>query len=238
MKIAICEDRRADGIHLKKLLVGYLNANGLEAGIDIYPNGETLLCAFSPGKYQIVFMDIYLEKDGISGMDAAGLLRKADSEVSIIFTTTSVEHGPVSYEVKADYYIVKPVDKDRLGKALDRCRAVLDRYARTIEISTNWQLERIQLKTVFYAEVFKNNIVLHTSSGAVTARMPFGELLSKLDGSSFVQCHRSYVVNLIHVTNMQGNAFILKSGVRIAISRTYAQQASSAFKRFIFDSEG
>ena len=238
MRIAICEDRRDDCASLLKLLWGYLKTEGLEAAVEVFASGEALLSAFSPGKYQIVFIDIYLGQGGINGMDSAARIRGADSEVSIIFTTTSVEHGPTSYEVNADYYIVKPVDRERLWKALERCRAQLDRYARTIEISTNWQTEKILLKDVYYAEVIKNNVILHTTSGAVTARMAFGELLEKLEGSSFVQCHRSYVVNLIHVADMRDKSFILKNGAWVAVSRTYAESASKAFKRFIFESGG
>ena len=235
MEVAICEDNRDDGTRLHALLNRYLKESGLEAGIEVFTSGEALMNSFLPGKYQIIFIDIYLDKKGISGMKAAEKIRKADNEVSIIFTTTSVEHGPTSYEVKADYYIVKPVDKKRLEKALGRCRAQLDRYARTIEISTNWQMEKILLRDVYYAEVMKNNIILHTTSGTVNARMPFSELINKLDGSSFIQCHRSYVVNLIHVADMRDSSFVLKIGSRITISRTYAEAALKAFNRFIFD---
>ena len=235
MRIAICEDLQGDSDLLRKLLDRYLKAGGLEAVIEVFTSGEALLSAFSPGKYQIIFQDIYLAQDGISGMKTAERIRKADSEVSIIFTTTSVEHGPTSYEVKADYYIVKPVDEKRLEKALDRCRAQLDRYARTIEISASWQTIKIRLRDIYYAEVIKNNVILTTSSGEIKTRMAFGELLEKLAGSSFIPCHRSYVVNLIHVADMHDNSFILKNGARVAISRTYAVQAAQAFKRFIFD---
>ena len=236
MNIAICDDRFEERAHLRTLLVEYLKAGGLEAAIDVFANGEALLDAFAPGKYQIVFQDIYLGQNGISGIKAAEMIRELDSEVSIIFTTVSVEHGPTSYEVKADYYIVKPVDKERLEKALDRCRAQFDRYAKTIEISVNWQVIKIRLRDIYYAEVVRNNVILHTSSGASIARMAFEELINKLDGSSLIRCHRSYVVNLIHVTDMRDSSFILKDGSRIMISRTYAQAASIAFKRFIFGS--
>ena len=235
MRIAICEDHPGDSVRLRKLLTEYLKAGGLEASIEVFNSGEALLDAFSPGKYQIVFQDIYLDQNGVSGMKAVEKIRETDSEVSIIFITNSLEHGPASYEVKADYYIVKPVDKERLEKALDRCHAQLDRYARTIEISTNRQAMKIPLKDIYYAEVIKNNIILRTSSGAIITRMTFTELLEKLTGSSFVPCHRSYVVNLLHVADMQGSDFILKDGVRVPVSRTYAERADQAFKRYIFD---
>ena len=236
MNIAVCEDLEDDSARLCVLLKGYLKTGGLVAAIDVFTSGEDLLKAFSPGKYQIIFQDIYLDKNGISGMKVAEKIRERDSEVSIIFTTTSVEHGPTSYEVKADYYIVKPVDKERLGKALDRCRAQLDRYARTIEVSTNWQVMKIRLRDIYYAEVMKNNVILHTMSGAVVTRMSFGELLHKLEGSSFATCHRSYVVNLIHVADMRDNSFILKNGSQVAISRTYTESAKQAFREFFWES--
>ena len=235
MRIAICEDNADDVSRLRKLLIRSLRGGGLEADVDVFTCGEALLRAFSPGKYQIIFQDIYLNQNGITGMEAAERIRMADDDVSIIFTTTSTEHGPVSYEVKADYYIVKPVDKERLEKAFDRCRSQLDRHARTIEISANWQTMRIRLREIYYAEVIKNNVILHTSSGAVVTRMTFAELLEKLEGSSFVRCHRSYVVNLIHAADIKDTGIILKNGVHVAISRSYAGKTRQAFTNFVFE---
>ena len=235
MRIAICEDRTEDVSRLSKLLVRCLRSEGLEADVDVFSSGEALLKSFKPGKYQIIFQDIYLKQDGINGMKTAERIRNIDDAVSIIFTTTSTEHGPTSYEVKADYYIVKPVDKERLEKALSRCKSQIDRYARTIDISTNWQSMKLRLKDVYYAEVIKNNVVFHTMTGAIVSRMTFADLLEKLDGSSFIHCHRSYVVNLVHAADIRDSSIILNNGAQIAISRTYEKQTKQAFKKFAFD---
>ena len=236
MRIAICEDNPEDSAHLCVLLSGYLDANRLVADMEAFASGEALLDAFAPGKYQIIFFDIYLDDKGVSGIKAAETIRAMDSEVSIIFTTTSIEHGPTSYEVKADYYIVKPVDRKRLEKALERCRLQLDRYAMTMEVSVNRQTERIRLRDVLYVEARKHNVLLHTSSGEIRTRTALGEVTEKLGGPPFIPCHRSYMVNLVNVADLRDNSFIMKNGDRVPVSRTYQEKAHEAFKAFFWES--
>lgn len=235
MRIAICDDRMEDSARLSALLRDYLDENSLTADVELFTSGEALLEAALPGKYQIIFQDIYMDENGVTGMQAAEIIRERDDEVSIIFTTTSVEHGPQSYAVDAAYYIVKPVDTEKLRKALEKCRAQLDCYARTIEITVNRQPQRIRLRDIYYAEVFRHDALLRTVSGELKARMTFGELMELLGGFPFIPCHRSYVVNLAHVADLRGTDFIMKNGDNAPISKTYQEQAEKAFREFFWE---
>lgn len=71
MKIAICEDLKTDSEHIYKLIEEYAKVNRLNVDIDVYFNGEDFLKNFKPNLYQIVFLDIYMDKSGITGMDVA-----------------------------------------------------------------------------------------------------------------------------------------------------------------------
>lgn len=237
MRIAICDDRMEDSARLSALLRNYLDENALTANVDIFASGEALLEAAKPGKYQIIFQDIYMDKNGVTGMQAAEIIRERDDEVSIIFTTTSIKHGPASYAVDAAYYIVKPVEKENLRRALGKCRAQLDSYARMIEITVNRQPHKIRLRDVYYAEVFRHDALLRTVSGVIKSRITFGELVELLGGFPFIPCHRSYVVNIAHVADLRGSDFIMKNGDKAPISKTYQEQAQKAFKEFFWEPE-
>ena len=89
MRVAIVEDLSADQTALREGILRW----GKERGIPLAPpptlfsGGETLLDGFSGGRYDVVFLDIYLP--GITGMETARRLRAADPVCRIIFTTSS-----------------------------------------------------------------------------------------------------------------------------------------------------
>ena len=81
---------------------------GLEIGsIDGYTSGEALLKQFSAGKYDLIFLDIYM--GGMSGVEAAKRIRAIDKNVMLVFVTTSNEFASESYAVKANFYLLKPI---------------------------------------------------------------------------------------------------------------------------------
>ena len=106
---------------LYKLLSEYLALNGLAADVDVFTSGEDFLGAFEPGKYQILFQDIYMINGGLNGIEVCHKIREIDNELSIIFISSSREHGPDTYDVDASYYMFKPLDNIKLQNAMDKC---------------------------------------------------------------------------------------------------------------------
>lgn len=232
MRIAICEDASKDALHLNAALGRYLNANGLGADIERFESGEAFLAAFTPGKYQIVFMDIYMERGGMTGMQTAEKVHEADRDAAIIFTTNSDAFGIAGYRV-AVYYILKPVRDAELARAMEKCRAQIERFARTIEIMSARKPVTIRLRDIYYIESQQRACVFVTSTGEIRSNMVFERLSETLDELPFVRCHRSFIVNLTHTADMLNKDFIIQGGYRVPISKTYQQQAQKAFKEFV-----
>lgn len=110
--IAICEDTPADA----QLLLSYISDSGIAGRCESFSSGEALLEAFRPGKYDLIFLDIYM--GGMKGVDAAAEIRKADRTVTLAFTTTSTEHTLESYRLKAAGYLEKPVKREDVREML------------------------------------------------------------------------------------------------------------------------
>jgi DNA-binding LytR/AlgR family response regulator len=62
------------------------------------------------------------------------------------------------------------------------------------------------------------------------AGMNIAELAVMLDGSSFIQCHQSYIVNILHMRKIQDKDFVLKSGELVPIGRKYQTDAQRAYR--------
>lgn len=230
MRIAICDDMESDVMHLHALLKEYLYINALDADIETFESGETLLSAFEPGKYQIIFQDIYM--NGMTGMEVAEQIRETDRDAAIILTTTSLDHGIASYKVNAVYYIVKPVDYINLMQGMERCYIQIIQYAKSIEIMENRQPVRLRLRDIFYVESQKRACIFRIAAEEIKTNSSMDTIAKKLDGFPFVRCHRSFIVNLLHVADMLNQDFVMGSGVKVPISKSYHAAAKKAFKEY------
>ena len=115
MNIAIVDDRKTDSDRLVGFIDTYAEQHRLQWGaMDRFSSGEEFLGAFTAGKYDLIFLDIYM--DGITGMETAKRIRRADHGCRIIFITTSPEFAVESYDVSASFYLLKPIEKNAPGR--------------------------------------------------------------------------------------------------------------------------
>jgi len=230
MRIAICEDLQNDARLLGENLTRYLAAYGLCAEVDQFSNGEAFLQNFEVDKYQIIFMDIYMAKNGLTGLDVAQKVRNVDKNAALVFTTTSDEYILAGYSF-AVYYIIKPVTYENLVLAMEKCRVQIERFAKTMEIIVDRQPIKVRIRDIYCIEIIQRNCVFTFAARKVTAvGISMEELIAKLDGLSFVQCHRSYIINILHVRKITETEFILKSGERVPIGRKFKAAAGKAYR--------
>lgn len=231
MHIAVCEDLKKDAGALCALLRQYCEENQVAVEISCVPSAEALLEGYRPGMYHILFLDILLE--GVNGVEAARRIRQMDQEVAIIFVTVSREFAVDSYTVDAAFYLVKPVDMGSLSQAMERCRHLLHQHVKSISVAESRHMVDVRLKDVLYVESQRNDCILHTCQGEIRTRAKLTELEEVLGGPPFLRCHRSFVVNLYWLADMLDKDFLLKTGVRVPISRAYGAASQEAFRQFL-----
>ncbi len=92
MNIAVVDDDAADLATAVNLLRQYADTGCPQSDINIatFSSGENILEDFEADKYDLIILDIYMK--GISGMETAKAIRKADAEVAVVFLTSSEEH--------------------------------------------------------------------------------------------------------------------------------------------------
>ena len=99
MRAAIIDDRAEDRAILHRELDTILRERGYSVeGIDLFSGGEEFLAKFRGGRYDLVFLDIYME--GINGIQTAREIRRTDKNVRLIFVTTSNDFAAESYELR------------------------------------------------------------------------------------------------------------------------------------------
>ena len=161
MRAAIIDDRAEDRAILHRELDTILRERGYGVeGIDLFSGGEEFLAKFSGGRYDLVFLDIYME--GINGIQTAREIRRTDKNVRLIFVTTSNDFAAESYELRADYYLLKPFVHADIIKAL----AVIDladyEKQRTVALPDG---STCLLHDIVFSEYYNHKIILHLKGG-------------------------------------------------------------------------
>ena len=214
MRIAICEDMDKDAEHLCSLI----ERSGVEAEVTRFESGGAFLASQPAGRFDIVFFDIYM--DGMTGVEAARVLREADDNCGVVFTTTSEAHRPEAFEVDAEQYLVKPVDKGKLEKVLKKRLTAANRARKNCPVNAKGRQIDVPYDNIYYVEVRNHNCLVHTTTGVIETgtTMTIENFVPFLSPPRFMRCHESYIVNLSYVERV-GRDFIMKNGGTAYIRR-------------------
>ena len=164
LNIAICDDEKYICDFLKKSVTDCLAKADIEGSVTVFEDGQPLADMYKEGKacFDLILLDITMKK--CDGMTAAKIIRSFDSQVMIVFVTSSAEFVFSGYEVRAFRYILKP---ELLHGFTGVFRECLDELTRSNEIRFTFQKASetvsIPLRDIIYFESDKRIINIITS---------------------------------------------------------------------------
>lgn len=229
LKIALCDDsplflEQASGFTQK-----WSDESRIPTTISSFHNGDDLISAHQTEQFDIIFLDIIMPL--LNGMDTARELRLHDKTVKIIFLTSSPEFALESYEVRAQGYLLKPINYEKIKEHLDECAKAFAEEPKNLIIKTAFGYQKLYFHEIEYAEAQNKRVVFHLCSGDTVESMDafhfFENKLTTEDG--FFKCHRSYLVYLQNVDRFSATELSTKSGQVIPISRNYAKAFKDAY---------
>ena len=233
MRIAIVDDIRSERENLKVRLEAQLARLSLDATIFAYASGTDFLSAAGNARFDLVFLDIYMQNE--NGVDTAKALRRFDTDCLLVFTTSSPDHALDGFRVRALHYLVKPYTDADLTALFDEIVKRIPSLDRYIEVNTTGGAMRLRFQEILYAEHYQHQIHIYGIGGQeIVTRRTFREFSLSLTDERFFLCSRGALVNLEHVEDFDGTDFILKNGTRIPVSRDLAKSARQAFGDFLF----
>lgn len=232
MHIAIVEDREQDRQELTSMLKKYFHNKGIAAAWDCYTSGLDFLAAFSPGQYDLLFLDIYMPE--LNGMETARKIRQTDTSCSLIFFTTSYAHAVESYEVNASYYLTKPLNETSLARALDLVCTPLgkDNQYITLTVKGNIKTE-ILLKDIMYVDCISRRTYVHLPEKQLMVNDPIASVLDILSHDSrFLSCNRNVMVNMDWIESVPSDEFLLKNQERVPIRQRGRKTVKKTFLEY------
>jgi two-component system LytT family response regulator len=230
----------------------------LEAEPDIEvigecPDGESAVTAIVEHRPDLVFLDVQMpDLDGFGVLEAVG----AEEMPTVIFVTAYDHYALRAFEVHALDYLLKPFDRERFDKALGRARAHLGRdrpgevheqlqalladvrperkASERLVIKSSSRVFFLRVEEIDWIEAAGNYLKLHVGDETHLLRETMNSLEGRLDPDRFLRVHRSTIVNIERVQELQpwfhgDYLVILRDGTQLTLSRSYRQKLQDFF---------
>jgi two-component system LytT family response regulator len=242
LTVLIVDDERPARQKLRRLLAGDADVKAVFEAPDGLRAVE-LIRSESP---DVVLLDV--EMPGVDGFGVVEALA-LDERPHVVFVTAYDQYAVRAFDAHAVDYVLKPFDAERLARALERAKAAvagrqdreerrrLERVLADVRRERPQQLERLLVESdgramllpvakVERIEAAKNYVTVHASGERYRLRTTLDRLEERLDPRAFVRVHRSTIVRVDRVTELQpwshgDYVVILQGGAKVRLSRRY-----------------
>lgn len=225
LRLSLVDDDSAFLANLKAGVERHLAAGGVEHVVSAYPDAESFWKQYPANIPDIVFLDIMLPGD--NGIRTARAIHASNRKILIVFLTSTVEFAMEGYGVDALFYLIKPIDDERIGQTLDACR---DRLAgqNHIVVKTENGTVTIDAGTITHLESNNRQVCIHAPPVTHMYRGKLSDLAETLP-SGFAQVHKSFYVNLDRVSAVKYSQVVLDDGQSVPVSRRFRKDATDRF---------
>jgi two-component system, LytTR family, response regulator len=215
-------------------------------------DGLQAVAAVEEHKPDLLFLDVQMPAlDGFGVLEA---LEPAERPV-VIFVTAHDHYALRAFDVHALDYLLKPYDRDRFHKALERARAEIRGSERgradsrltslVEEVKARRPVERLLIKSagrvyfvrveeIWWIEASGNYARLHAGSETHLLRETMNGLEMRLDPQRFLRIHRSTIVNIERIKELHpwfhgDYQVVLHDGTELTLSRSYRPRLQELF---------
>lgn len=215
-------------------------------------DGPSAVEAIERQRPDLVFLDVQMP-----GMDGFEVLASLDREhvPAVVFVTAHDAHAIRAFEIHALDFLLKPFDQARFEKALERARAQIARaaapaidsrlaqlleelreerkYPERLIVKSSGRVFFVRTEDIDWVEASGNYVKIHTKGEGHLIRESMKNMEAKLDPKTFVRIHRSAIVNIDRIKELEPwfhgeYVVILRDGTRLTASRVFSDRLSAA----------
>ncbi|GAB3882523.1 LytR/AlgR family response regulator transcription factor [Spirosoma agri] len=187
----------------------------------VFNNATDALVFLTEQMVDLIWLDV--EMPGLSGFD---LLEKLSSIPFVVLTTSKEEYAFDAFQYQVTDYLKKPITLPRFNLAVEKVlelnRRVLPNSTikrKEIYIKIDGRYVRLPFESICYVENTGDYVKIHTATQMHIVYTTMKSLEEKLDGQ-FLRVHRSYIVHLDKIVDIEENTLVLNNKV-IPISRAH-----------------
>jgi len=191
--------------------------------VSTFENGTAAIKYLSENEVDLLFLDI--EMPDMTGLE---LIDKISYSPQIIITTANKEYAYDAFEYEVVDFLKKPITLPRFTKTIDkvisnhemRNKVALSSAATELYVKTDGKYIRVPYDEVLYFENVGDYIKVITSNGMHIIYGALKTLAQKLSYPRFLKVHRSFIVNLDKIVDIEDNSLVIGKKV-IPISRAH-----------------
>ncbi|MFT5661436.1 MAG: two-component system LytT family response regulator [Sulfurimonas sp.] len=200
MKILIVDDEELARARLKRILTTLEFKDIVETS-----SADEAVAALKHTKYDVVFLDINMPQ--VSGLELAYELKYLNENISIIFQTAYEEHALKAFDIGAIGYLIKPYSLEQVKESLTRVKTT---SAESIEAEDVRILSKtgesyllLKAEEIFYVKADLSEVMIRSAKGFSYYGQKISDLEKKLGNHDFFRIHRSYLININEIKDMQ-----------------------------------
>jgi len=220
--------------------------------VGLCSDGPSAVEAIERERPDLVFLDVQMP-----GMDGFEVVENLDRNhvPAVVFVTAHDAHAIRAFEIHALDFLLKPFDQTRFEKALERARAQLARaktetidsrlvslleelreerkYPERLIVKSSGRVFFVRAEDIDWVEASGNYVKIHTKGEGHLLRESMKNMEAKLDPKTFVRIHRSAIVNIDRIKELEPwfhgeYIVILRDGTRLTASRVFSDRLSAA----------
>ena len=194
-----------------------------------FDNGPEAFTFLSRERVDLVFLDVRL--GGSSGL---ALLETGVVTGKVILTTAYQEYAVKAYDLDVADYLLKPYPFERLVRAVERVRGMLDTDfagARDfIFVKTEHRLEKVALADVVIIEGQRDYRRIHLGDRRIMTLETFAALERRIAPDVICRIHKSYMVAVDKITSVESGRVVV-AGLTLPVSETYRDRFRALLRR-------
>ena len=239
IKIAFCDDDMEVLHQMNELLDRYWVERNEDITYAAFQSPFELLTEIEKGiRPDILFLDVVMP--GQNGMDVAKEIRQYDTNMKIIFLTSSPEFAVESYSVGAYFYQLKPIWEESFFRLMDSVLAECEKKKKnSLILRSKDGITRIDLQQLEYCEVLGRKLLFHLENGAVLESAgSLDDLAGQLiQYSNFFRPHRSFLVNMEYIQNISSRSIKMVNDAEIPIPHGKCSEIKNTYMEYAFNGE-
>ena len=191
----------------------------------------------------LVFLDVQMP-----GLDGFEVLEKIKPDPFVIFCTAYDKYAIKAFEQNAIDYLLKPLDKDRFDKALNKAISRIKNDSKNFEhlleefaskrnsnypsrlfVQKSEKLINLPVQNIVHLEASKDYTIISSKDDQYVSSSGISKLEARLDPDVFIRIHRSTIINIDHLKEIEkqasgGLAAVMENDKRFPVSRSYASK--------------
>lgn len=227
--IAICDSKEQDRKHVAGFCEDYLKNKIASYEIKEYASGESLLAEVFP---DVLFLNTNIKK--IDGILVKDILYKLQAETKIIFISREQNRMAEAFGRNVYGFLKKPIQQRALAERLQNMINDIIDEKNSMFCKREKEVRKILFRDIVcikaygrYTKLFvRGDEEYHLSDKS------FCDWYLEMEEREFICCHRSYLVNLYYIENIDVE-IALVNGMRIPIARDRRDEFFESYKRYI-----